>query len=326
MLTARAMQQLRGCVFALTCGFSLMASAACAGDAGEGLQATSNDPTDAVGADGGTAREDAGSTTMPSADASVKDAALDAPLPPPPPPPCLDTSTAASRQRQIPKSAATAPPNGYIEYLPRCYSAQNPVPLMVFWHGLGENGSGEANELGKVLANGPPKLIAANKWADDRPFIVLSPQHTGGGCPGADEIDRFISFATNNYAVDAKRIYLTGLSCGAIGSWQYITKFKDKAVAATLLISGDPGGAWQTAGCGLVAKLALWSVHGDQDPTVGFKGDHDTLQNLLACPQPRADVRWNAIAGGGHDAWTTTYDLSAGRGDVYAWMLANAKP
>jgi hypothetical protein len=25
-----------------------------------------------------------------------------------------------------------------------------------------------------------------------------------------------------------------------------------------------------------------------------------------------------------HDAWTTTYNLTAGRGDVYAWMLANA--
>ncbi|MFO0665394.1 MAG: hypothetical protein U0174_15675 [Polyangiaceae bacterium] len=313
-------------VFGLTCGvLSLMASAACSDDASEGFQPSSTDPTASAGADGGSARRDGGGSATPLADASAKDGAMDG-APSPLPQPCLDTSTASSRQRQVPKSSATAPPNGYVEYLPRCYSAQKPVPLMVFWHGLGENGSGEANELGKVLANGPPKLIAANKWADDRPFIVLSPQHSGGGCPGADEIDLFITFATSHYAIDAKRIYLTGLSCGAIGSWQYIAKYKDKAVAATLLISGDPGGAWQAAGCSLVSKLALWSVHGDQDPTVGFQGDNDTMQKLLACPQPRTDVRWNPVTGGGHDAWTTTYDLSAGRGDVYAWMLANAKP
>jgi len=45
-----------------------------------------------------------------------------------------------------------------------------------------------------------------------------------------------------------------------------------------------------------------------------------------ACPKPHADVHWTSVDGGPHDVWTQTYDLSAGYGDVYAWMLANPKP
>ncbi|MEI9885763.1 MAG: hypothetical protein WDN08_04540 [Rhizomicrobium sp.] len=155
---------------------------------------------------------------------------------------------------------------------------------------------------------------------------MLSPQNASG-CPSSQTIDAFLTFAQAKYKVDAKRIYLTGLSCGAIGSWSYLTSHKGATVAAALLISGDPGNAWAADGCGLVANLALWSVHGDMDPRVAYGGDHDAMINLLACPKPpRKDVKWTPVAGGQHDVWTKTYDLSGGYGDVYAWMLANAKP
>jgi poly(3-hydroxybutyrate) depolymerase len=237
----------------------------------------------------------------------------------------FDAGPPASRQTQVPLGTSAAG-NGYYEYLPPGYDGTTPVPLLVFWHGIGENGNG-VSDLSKVLANGPPKLIAANKWTNDRPFLVLSPQHKNdGGCPSATEIDTFITFAKGKYAVDPKRVYLTGLSCGAIGSWAYLRAQKDKDVAAALLIAGDPGNAWTSLGCSLVSTLSLWSVHGDMDPTVAFAPDKAEMENLLACPMPRGDVKWTPIAGGLHDTWTKTYDLSGGYGDVYAWMLAHGKP
>ena len=63
---------------------------------------------------------------------------------------------------------------------------------MVFYHGIGENGDGSAAALDSVPANGPPMLINADQWPNERPFVVLSPQHSGGGCPSADEIHDFI--------------------------------------------------------------------------------------------------------------------------------------
>ncbi len=244
--------------------------------------------------------------------------------------PALDAGPSSGRQHAISKDKTTAP-NGFYEYLPGGYDGSRAAPLLVFWHGLGENGDGlmEADgggDLHKVPANGPPKLIAASQWPNARPFIVLSPQHGPANCPSNDEIDAFMTWAIGHYTVDAKRVYLTGLSCGAIGSWSYLTKYKDKVVAAALLISGDPGNAWTADGCGLIANMSLWSVHGSADPTVNVGPDEAELTHLVACPAPHADVKWNLVDGGGHDVWTKTYDLSYGYGDVYAWMLAHPKP
>lgn len=245
--------------------------------------------------------------------------------------PELDAGPSSSRFRAVSKDATDAP-NGFYEYLPGGYDGSLAAPLLVFWHGVGEDGDGLAEpdgggDLHKVPNNGPPKLIKADDWPNARPFIVLSPQHTGAGtCPSNDEIDAFITWAVAHYTVDDKRIYLTGLSCGAIGSWSYLDKYKDKVVAASLLISGDPGNIYNDDGCALVSDLSLWSVHGSADPTVSPADDEATMPKFIACAEPRADVKWNLIDGGLHDVWTKTYDLSYGLGDVYQWMLDHPKP
>ncbi|HTA20685.1 MAG TPA: hypothetical protein VK989_15435 [Polyangia bacterium] len=245
-----------------------------------------------------------------------------------------------SSKRQTPHLlGANGAPNGYLEYLPPGYDAAVPTPLLVFWHGIGEDGNG-TSDLAKLTAWGPPKLIANDAWDAARPFIVLSPQYTptngtiapGGGCPSSATIDAFLTWALAHYAIDAKRVYLTGLSCGAIGSWDYLADHLGAVVAAAALLSGNPGdpaqagSAWKRAGCALGA-VALWSFHGDADPTVPYAPDHDTTEDLIACPAPpRRDAKFTDVVGGGHTIWDPIYDLSGGSGDLYAWLLANAKP
>jgi predicted peptidase len=243
--------------------------------------------------------------------------------PPGPTDPPVDPGPSSTRLAARPLGSTTAP-SGFYEYLPPGYPADGSArPLLVFWHGIGENGNG-TSDLGKVLANGPPRLIARDAWPAERTFIVLSPQHPGGGCPSADEIDAFIGWAEGAYHVDAKRVFVTGLSCGAIGAWSYLDKYLATDVAAALLIAGDPGGTWAKRGCGLGA-VALWSVHGDADGTVSITNDRTTMESLLACPVPPArGAVWTEVAGGGHDTWTATY--AGEHGDVYAWLLAHAKP
>lgn len=221
-------------------------------------------------------------------------------------------------------------PNGFYEYLPPTYEGTTPHPLLVFWHGIGENGNG-STELSYVLRNGPPRLIENDRWPNDRPFVVLSAQHSGGGCPTSDEIHAFITWALANYRVDTRRVFLTGLSCGAIGSWQYITWNGATQIAAAVLVAGDPGDptaswtAWGHSMCGL-GDLAIWAVHGDSDPTVNYGNENITMNNLLACPSPpRRETHWNVIAGAGHDTWTSTYDLTYGF-DIYDFLLRNPHP
>src|SRR6266545_525242 len=212
--------------------------------------------------------------------------------------------------------------NGYWEYLPPGYGDGTGRPLLVFWHGVGEDGNGGAADLAKVLAHGPPKLINLNQWPADRPFVVLSPQHGSSGCPTATEIHDFITFAMGNYVVDSSRVYLTGLSCGALGSWSYLGQFQGQQVVAAALIAGNASTAYNAAGCALLNQVALWSFHGDADQSVAIAPDTAGMTNFRACPAPHKDAKYTVYPGVGHEgSWTMTYDLSAGN-DIYTWMLA----
>jgi len=218
-------------------------------------------------------------------------------------------------------------PNGYWEYLPRGYGDGTQRPLLVFWHGSGEKGNGSAAELPRILTHGPPKVIAAGQWPADRPFIVLSPQHNLPDCFQAGDAHRdFLTYAVGAYDVDPARVYQTGLSCGAIGTEDFITRHGPSPLAAAVLISGDVTPMWDARGCGLVSSLAMWTFHGGADTIVSPTGDNTDMPKFIACPQPpRRDVRYTVYPGVDHDAWTRTYDLSAGN-DIYAWLLMQKRP
>ena len=112
-------------------------------------------------------------------------------------------------------------PLGYLEYLPPGYGDGGPRPLLVFLHGSGEAGNGSEAAMDLVDKLGVPELIAAGEWPDDRPFVVLAPQYgteyAAADCDVADDIAAFLDFAIGQYEVDPSRVYLTGISCGAIG-------------------------------------------------------------------------------------------------------------
>jgi predicted peptidase len=203
---------------------------------------------------------------------------------------------------------------------------------------VGQNGNG-GSELNKVVEDGLARLIEENKWPDARPFVVLSPQYVGQGgeiragsaCPSSATVHAFLTWALANYEVDPKRVFITGLSCGAIGTWDYLAEHQGSVVAAYVLIAGNPvdpdqaGSTWARAGCTL-GTAAIWSLHGDQDDVVPFAPDEATMAKLTACPSPpRRTATFTTLAGGGHNIWTPIYDLTGGQGDIYQWLLANSK-
>ena len=192
-------------------------------------------------------------------------------------------------------------------------------------HGVGENGPGDAAALNSVQNNGPPKLIKANQWPGTRPFVVLSPQHPGGGCPTAAEVHDFLTYALGKYDVDAKRVYLTGLSCGALGSSSYFAQYGSENGRRHRSHRGRRDAHLEHQDVRISHRTALWAFHGDADPTVlidqNGSGDKGSLPKFLACPKPpKTDAQYTVYPGVGHDSWSRTYDLSAGH-DIYTWML-----
>jgi predicted peptidase len=274
-------------------------------------------------------------------------------------------TTASAQAAERPSDRFTAHPTGqtdaplgYYEYLPPGYGDGGPPPLLIFVHGLGENGDGSAAELDRLLATGIPQSIREDRWPDDRPFVVLAPQHDepaddapyaaceegeawgpcvlslqhelghppdGSLCMTPAELDDFLGYAIATYDVDPGRVYLTGLSCGAFASFEYVAVHGAREVAAMVVIAGDGRPAYGAAGCEL-GQVPIWGFHGDADSQIDEAGTIEPLTRLMDCPSPpQRDVELTVYPGVDHDSWTRTYDGWAGH-DIYEWLLGFTRP
>jgi predicted peptidase len=226
-----------------------------------------------------------------------------------------------------PVGTVAGAPLGYVEYVPPGYGDGTSRPLLIFLHGVDENGGGSGRELARLFKLGVPKLIESDKWPEDRPFVVLMPQYgpqTAGQCRSAEELASFLDFAMDHYDIDERRVYLTGVSCGAIDAWEYLGAYRDDVIAAAVLIAGGAEYAFDTAGCAL-GRVPIWAFHGDVDSTVPKVHIVEPMTKLKACTNPSpVDLRLTIYPRTDHDAWTRTYDLSAGH-DVYAWLLGHER-
>ena len=251
--------------------------------------------------------------------------------------PSAESSAQASRSDDVPSGglatraigSVEGAPLGYLEYLPPGYGDGDPPPLLVFLHGAGEAGDGSTEALELVDDLGIPHFIAAGDWPDDQPFVVLSPQYgteaAEGECAIADDVAAFLDFATAHYEVDPARVYLTGISCGAIGIWDYLASHGDDVVAAAVPISGHAEWALEEAGCAPLTEVPVWAFHGAQDevvPAVHIEGPMDRIR-ACAGVEP-AELELTVYPDADHlGAVNPTYDLSAGH-DVYAWLLSHS--
>lgn len=273
------------------------------GQGGTGVGGAETEPSN--GAAGAAGSGDAGASTEPEPDV-----------------PGLDAGASSSRLTAVPVGSTEAT-LGYWEYLPPGYS-DGPVPLLVFTHGAAWQGDGSEAALQDLLEVGPPNLINSDLWPNDRPFVVLSPQNPRSGCFDPNDIDDFYHYAVDSYDIDPNRIYHTGQSCGAVGAWGYLAAHLDEFVTAAVLIAGDGQDAFDQAGCEL-GRIAIWGFHNENDMTVPSTGTIEPINALLAC-SPVPDVQATIYPGeSAHDAWTKTYDLSAGH-DIYTWLLEHTHP
>jgi predicted peptidase len=220
---------------------------------------------------------------------------------------------------------------GYLEYLPPGYGDGEPRPLLVFLHGGGEAGDGSEEQLALVATHGIPALIEAGEWPGERPFVILSPQYgpepASGDCAIAQELHAFLNFATEHYEVDPSRIYLTGISCGAIGVWDYLADHGDEVVAVAVPISGHAEWALEESSACELALVPVWAFQGALDEVVTVDHTEGPMDQIRACDlgQP-IEMELTVYPDADHvenDAWTRTYDLSAGH-DIYTWMLEHS--
>lgn len=221
--------------------------------------------------------------------------------------------------------------NGYYEYLPLGYNNNETYPLIVFFCGVGELGSGNATDLPKVQANGTPNQIKNGTFptsftvgGESFKFIVITPQYTQN--PTAQEISALLDNLVSTYRVNLNRIYLTGLSLGGGMVWRYSSFSKAYAdrVAAVVPVCGaewinSTGGDYIAQ-----AELPVWATHNSGDNVVSVENTNNNVYNVNAAPhQPSPSAKKTIFDQTGHNAWSKTYDLTFKENNlnIYEWML-----
>ncbi|MFA6220126.1 MAG: dienelactone hydrolase family protein [Erythrobacter sp.] len=200
-----------------------------------------------------------------------------------------------------------APSGGYpyLLHIPAGYNADASAhwPVIVFLHGKGERGS----DLNPVRVHGPPKLVGSDPAF---PFILLSPQ-----VPVSEEgwdpakLDATLDAALEGLRADRRRIYLTGLSMGGIGTWAWaIARPHLFAAIAPVAARGDPSAVCATS------AIPTWAFHGDNDPIVSTQGGIAMVEAQRACG---GDPRLTIYPDTGHASWEAAYADAA----LYLWFL-----
>ena len=210
----------------------------------------------------------------------------------------------------------------YLLFLPKDYraSARKKWPLILFLHGAGERG----DDLALVAKHGPPKIATEQP---DFPFIIVSPQCPDGLVWDDVPLLALLDHVTGTHRVDARRVYLTGVSMGGFGAWHLAFQHPERFAAVVPICGGDATvrlrlADFSVADCArlpALRSLGIWAFHGGRDDVVPLD-ESARLVELLRELRVK-DLHFTIYPEAGHDAWTETY----ANPKLYEWLLKHRR-
>ena len=214
----------------------------------------------------------------------------------------------------------------YQVFVPASARVQGKAPVILFLHGSGERGDDNQRQLAAGL--GP--YVRAHR--DDFPANVVFPQ-----APDDSEWNQLsevtfaqLDAATREFGGDVDRTYLTGLSMGGFGTWDYALRQSYRFAALVPVCGGlviprrpsmDVAAVADAADPYAVAAAQLrgiptWIFHGAKDDVVlpeYSRRMHAALQAAGA-----RDVRYTEFPDANHNSWDPAYATP----ELWTWLFA----
>lgn len=205
---------------------------------------------------------------------------------------------------------------GYLLYLPEGYEDQPEKnwPLVYFLHGYGDRGD---NVL--LLAKASPLMYIREKGG--LPCIIAAPLLKADDAYSSfpDEyMDGVLAEIRANYRVDAKRMYVTGLSMGGEGTYRFAVHQPDTFAAIAPLSAYVIPDTY--AHLGRIKDLPVWAIHGAEDTVVVLARGEQPVNGLKKAGSTK--VKFTVLANHDHDTWTDTYSDAA----FYDWLFQHQRP
>ncbi|HEX3150678.1 MAG TPA: prolyl oligopeptidase family serine peptidase [Gemmataceae bacterium] len=199
-------------------------------------------------------------------------------------------------------------------------------PLVIFLHGAGERGSD--NE--KQLVHGVPQF-ASEENRKKHPCFLIAPQcpdgkkwvevdwsadsHTMPKEPG--EVGRLtlglIEKAMKELPIDAKRVYITGLSMGGYGTWDVLARRPDLFAAAAPVCGGA-----DEATAATIKDIPIWVFHGAKDTAVKPARSRNMV---AALEKAGGKPKYTEYPDVGHNSWDSAYRDP----EFFKWLFAQKK-
>jgi predicted esterase len=227
---------------------------------------------------------------------------------------------------------------GFLEYKPPMYSTNTTAkfPLIIFLHGIGEKGDGSPASLNSSVANvGIPRNIKYgltnmqfNYNGTTQAFLVLSPQLNVMGVNPYNwspyYVEEMIKYAMANLRVDPSRIYLTGMSLGGGGVWNYASSSATaaKGLAAIAPVCGTIN--WTNSGMANIAQqgLPVWAFHAMDDGVVSVSETQTSIY-VINSYNPIVPPVTTYYPTGNHWIWDQVYDPA--NPQLYLWFLSKSR-
>ena len=196
----------------------------------------------------------------------------------------------------------------YLLYLPASYekATDQKWPLVIFLHGSGERGT----TLNLVRKNGLPYELDLR---GDTRYIAVAPQCPANSRWNVELLDAMLGDLLKNLRVDEKRVIITGLSLGGMGSWEWACAHPER-FAGVIPVCGGTNPAKTVS----LKGMPIWAFHGDKDGAVKIEGHRAAVE---AAQQNGADVKFTVYPGVGHNSWVKAY----AEPELEAWILARGR-
>jgi predicted peptidase len=200
-------------------------------------------------------------------------------------------------------------------------------PVILFLHGSGERGSDNHAQV--------PVGIGAyvRQHMDDFPAIVVFPQAPADSewNQVADVVFAQLDAATREFGGDADRTYLTGLSMGGFGTWDYALRQPERFAALVPVCGGlvierrpsmnvaavDGAADPYAAAAAKLKDIPTWIFHGAKDdlvPPEFSRRMHAALQAAGA-----KDARYTEFPDANHNSWDPAYQHTP---ELWPWLFA----
>jgi poly(3-hydroxybutyrate) depolymerase len=176
--------------------------------------------------------------------------------------------TPAVQQRQITVDGVV---RSYRVFAPPTVGSRQRTPLVVVLHGGGDSVQSTVD------------TTMFDQQAEKGNFVAVYPQGTrlewnaGFCCGSAPErkvddvgfLDQMLDRVEADYSIDTTRVFLTGVSNGAMLAYVYACQHADRVTAV-----GSVAGSMVLDTCRPSRPVSVLEVHGTQDPLVPYQGGH----------------------------------------------------